>query len=217
MNRTVRILVIDDHPIVRDGLEHLLAREEDLVICGFAEDAESGMKTIDEVQPDLAIVDISLKAGKSGLELTKLIHAQYPALPVLILSMHDESLYAERVIRSGARGYVMKHEMTSTIVNAIRQVMSGKIFLSEKMTSRLLDNLMFDQPQKITNPVEKLTDRELEVFRLMGQGTRTSEIAGKLKVSVKTIDTHRLRIKNKLNLKSSSELIKFAVEWTGNQ
>jgi DNA-binding NarL/FixJ family response regulator len=213
MDSVIKILIVDDHPIVRDGLEHILHKEEDMHICAYAEDAETAIAAINEHTPDIAIVDISLKGEKSGLELTKKIHSLYPKLPVLILSMHDESTYAQRVIRLGARGYIMKHEMTSAIVQAIRKVIDGDIYLSNKMTSRFLDDLMFEQSRNVKSNVEKLTNRELEVFRLMGEGKMTSEIAETLAVSVKTIDTHRLRIKEKLNLKNSSELIKYAVEW----
>ncbi len=213
MKTITRILIIDDHPIVRDGLEHLLSREEDLHICGQAEDAENGLTALDTTNPDLVIVDISLQGSISGLELTKIIHEKYPDLPILVLSMHDEALYAERVIRSGAKGYIMKHEMTGTIVNAIRMVMNNKVYLSERMTSRFLNELSQDKSQKIQNPIDNLSNRELEVLRLVGQGMKTSEIAEKLHVGIKTIDTHRHRIKNKLNMKNSAEMVKFAIEW----
>jgi len=216
MNKETRILVIDDHPIVRDGLEHLLSRESDLLICGQAEDAEAGLKALEETSPDLVIVDISLQDGISGLELTKIITEKYPELPILVLSMHDEALYAERVIRSGARGYIMKQEMTGTIVDAIRMVMEGRVYLSERMKTRLIDEKIHQNTKRVQNPVERLSNRELEVLRLIGQGMKTSEIAEKLKVATKTIDTHRYRLKNKLDLKSGAELVKFAVEWNNS-
>ena len=213
MNQGISILIVDDHPIVRDGLEYLLRKEPDLSICGYAEDADTALLSIEQYKPDIAIVDISLKGGKSGLELTNTIRKLYPRLPVLILSMHDEFLYAQRLIRSGARGYVSKHEMTDAIVQAIRKVMSGGVYLSDTQTSKFIDDLMFKQNKTVTTSVEKLTNTELNVFRLIGDGKKTSDIAAELQVSVKTIDTHRLRIKRKLSLNNSSELIKFAVEW----
>lgn len=216
MGQRISILIVDDHPIVRDGLEYLLSKESDLFICGYAEDAENALLSIDEHKPDIIIIDISLKGGKSGLELTNTIKKLHPTLPVLILSMHDEFLYAQRSIRSGARGYVSKHEMTDAIVQAIRKVMSGGVYLSDTQTSKFIDELMFKQNKIVTNPIDKLTNKELAVFRLIGDGRKTSDIAAELQVSVKTIDTHRLRIKRKLNLKNSSELIKFAVEWSNH-
>jgi DNA-binding NarL/FixJ family response regulator len=213
MNKEVKVFVVDDHPIVRDGLQLLLNREDDLEVCGLAENANQAIRDIEKIKPDLVVVDISLKGGVSGIELTKGIKKRYPNLPVLVLSMHDEAIYAERAIRAGARGYIMKQEMTGAIVTAIRRIMAGKIFLSEKMTSRLLDELMFNQNTRIETPIESLTNRELEVFHLIGEGNRTRDIAKKLNLSVKTIDTYRLRIKTKLNVKNSTELVKLAIEW----
>jgi len=212
-NNITSIFIVDDHPIVCDGLKQLLDHEEDMTVCGMAENANLAVEAINSKEPDIMVVDISLKGGISGIELTKGIKSRYPNLPVLVLSMHDETLYAERAIRAGARGYVMKHEMTGTIVKAIRHIMNGKIFLSERMTSRLLDELMFNQNHKIGTSIETLTNRELEVFQFIGEGYRTSDIARKLNLSVKTIDTYRLRIKTKLNLKDSTELVKLAIEW----
>lgn len=162
------------------------------------------------------IIDISLKGSINGLELTKTINNIYPDLPILILSMYDESIYAERAIRAGARGYVMKQEMTGTIVNAIKRIIEGKIYLSDDMSSKLLDELMFKQNVRIGNTIEKLTDRELEVFRLIGHGYKTQDIAKKLCLSIKTIDTYRIRIKEKLSLSDSTELTKIAIEWVHN-
>lgn len=217
MSKKIKVLIVDDHPIVRDGLAYILNKEADISVCGYAEDADGTLDAIKKLSPDITIVDISLKGSKSGLELTKNIHGLYPDLPILVMSMHDESLYAQRVIRSGARGYVSKHEMSSTIVQAIRRVMDGKVYLSDNQTSKFIDELVVNQSKIVTTSIEKLTNKELDVFRLIGQGKKTSEIAADLGVSIKTIDTHRLRIKNKLNMKSSSELIKYAVEWMLSQ
>ena len=209
----VNIFIVDDHPIVCDGLKVLLEKEENFVVCGMSENANNAISELNKNKADIAIVDISLKGGVSGIDLTKAIKNRYPKIHVLVLSMHDEILYAERAIRAGARGYVMKHEMTGVIVKAIKQIISGKIFLSDKMTSRLLDDLMFNQSQKIGTSMETLTNRELEVFQFIGKGFRTSDIAKKLNLSVKTIDTYRLRIKTKFHLKNSTELVKLAIEW----
>lgn len=216
-SKKIKVLIVDDHPIVRDGLAYIFGKESDMEICGYVEDADAAVAAIEKLSPDIAIVDISLKGNKSGLELTRLLHTSHPKLYVLILSMHDEALYAQRVIRSGARGYVTKHEMSSTIVAAVRKVLSGKIYLSDTQTSRFIDDLVVNQNKIVTTTVEKLTNKELDVFRLIGQGKKNSEIADALNVSIKTIDTHRLRIKNKLGMKSGAELIKYAVEWFMHQ
>jgi DNA-binding NarL/FixJ family response regulator len=208
-----KILVGDDHPIVYEGLEKLFSREKDLSIAGYAEDSEGAIRAIEKIRPELVIVDISLAEGVSGLELIKVLRRRYPKLPVLVLSMHEESLYAERVIRSGARGYVMKNELTAKVVDAARAVLAGKVYLSGAMSSRLLDELMYRRSNKAVNPVDRLSDRELEVLRLVGSGNTSSDIAAKLNVSVKTVETHRLRIREKLRLKNSVQLVKFAIEW----
>jgi len=211
-----RIFIVDDHPIICSGLKQLLENEDDLEVCGCAENANRAMESIEKEMPDMAIVDINLKGGISGIELTKGIKNRCPHIPVLVLSMHDETLYAERSIRAGARGYLMKQEMTDVIVQAIRQIMSGQIFLTKIIATRLLDGLIAGRTDKIETPVDTLTNRELEVFQLIGEGHRTSDIAHLLNLSVKTIDTYRLRLKSKFNLKTSSELVKFAIEWGRN-
>ncbi|RPI92245.1 MAG: DNA-binding response regulator [Spirochaetales bacterium] len=212
--RAARILVVDDHPIVYEGLEKLFSREKDLRIAGYAEDSDGAIRAVEKIRPELVIVDISLAEGVSGLELIKVLRRRYPKLPVLVLSMHEESLYAERVIRSGARGYVMKNELTAKLVDAARAVLDGKVYLSGAMSSRLLDDLMCHRQNKTINPVDRLSDRELEVLRLVGSGNSSSDIAGKLKISIKTVETHRLRIREKLHLKNSVQLVKYAIEWT---
>lgn len=211
--KVINILVVDDHPIVAQGIIQLLENEKDIKVCSIAENANKALEIINRENPDMAIIDISLKDGMGGLELTKSIKSIRSDFPVLILSMHDESLYAERAIRAGARGYVMKDQMTQTIIKAIRQVMDGKIFLSEDMSFKLLDELMFNKREKTLNFLDNLTDRELEVFQFIGQGYKTQEIADRLCLSAKTIDTYRMRIKEKLSLNDSNELIKVAIEW----
>jgi DNA-binding NarL/FixJ family response regulator len=212
-DEVTRIFVADDHPIVFQGLKQLLNREGDLSVCGSAANVNDAIKAIEMLKPNLVIVDISLKGSVSGIELIKGIRKRFPNTYTMVLSMYDETLYAERAIRAGARGYVKKEEFTNTIVKAIRQVLSGKIYLSETMTSRLLDNLIYDQSERLAVSTEKLTNRELEVLSLVGNGYSTIEIARELNLSVKTISTHRLRIRNKLNLKNNSELIRYAVQW----
>ncbi len=215
-NNQINILIVDDHPIVREGLKQLISNEKDIIVSGSVEDANKALEEIKNKSYDLLIIDISLKGSISGLELTKTINNSYPNLPILILSMYDESIYAERAIRAGARGYIMKHEMTGTIVKAIRRILEGKIYLSDEMSSKLLNELIFKQGEKVTSSVEKLTDRELEVFQLIGDGFKTQDIAVKLCLSVKTIDTYRMRIKEKLNINDSVELTKIAIEWVNN-
>lgn len=207
-----RILIVDDHPLVREGLADLVNKEKDLVVCGQAEDAYQAMEAIRELKPDMAIVDISLKET-SGLELIKDIKIQHPGLPILTLSMHEESVYAERALRAGAKGYIMKREATKKVVTAIRKVLRGQLYLSEKMTTRLVRKFVDGKPEAGTSPIDRLTDRELEVFCLLGRGNGTRQISEQLHLSVKTIETYRSRIKEKLNLTSASELLQHAFQW----
>ena len=211
-----KIVIVDDHPIVREGLADLINKEDDLVVCGEAEDGHSAMEVISELEPDIAIVDISLQ-DTSGLELIKDIKVQYPSLPVLTLSMHEESLYAERALRAGAKGYIMKREATANVVMAIRKVLSGQVYLSERMATKLVDKLVGGKAEVSTSPIERLTDRELEVFSLLGQGNGTRQISERLHLSVKTIETYRSRIKEKLNLKSGPELLQHAFQWVNRR
>jgi DNA-binding NarL/FixJ family response regulator len=211
-----RILIVDDHPMMRQGLGQLIGAESDLTICGEAENAENALDAINSLKPDLVLADISLP-GKNGLELIKDFQAIQPGLPVLVISMHDESLYAERVLRAGGRGYIMKQEGGKKLMQAIRQVLAGKIYVSEKMSAEILELFSGRRPGTESSPVEKLTDREFEVFQLIGQGKGTREIAAKLHLSVKTVEVHRANIKGKLKLKSASELIRFAVRWSESQ
>ncbi|UCG58575.1 MAG: response regulator transcription factor [Phycisphaerales bacterium] len=208
-----KVLVVDDHPIVREGLADLINKEEDLVACGWAEDIPQTIKAIKNLKPDVVTVDISLEDA-SGLELIKEIKARFPDLPMLALSMHDESSYAERVIRAGAKGYITKHQATKKVIMAIRKVLNGRLYLSEEMKDKLVRSLAgFKGSDTDTSPIDRLTDRELEVFSLLGEGKSRREIAERLCLSVKTIETYRSRIKGKLNLSSGSELLKCAFEW----
>ena len=211
-----RILVVDDHPMMRQGLAQLVGAETDLMICGEAETAESALDCISAMKPDLVLADISLP-GKNGLELIKDFQAIQPDLPVLVISMHDESLYAERVLRAGGRGYIMKQEGGKKLMHAIRQVLGGRIYVSEKMSALILELFSGRRGSAEGSPVETLTDREFEVFQLISEDKGTRDIAEKLHLSVKTVDVHRTNIKKKLKLKSAPELIRFAVRWSESQ
>ena len=204
-----RILIVDDHPMMRQGLAQLIEAEADLSVCGESETAGSAFESIAALKPDLVLVDISLP-DKSGLELIKDFQSVQPGLPVLVISMHDESLYAERVLRAGGRGYIMKQEGGKRLMQAIRQVLGGQIYVSEKMSASILEIFSGRRPEAESSPVGKLTDREFEVFQLIGQGRSTKEIATQLRLSAKTVEVHRINIKQKLQLKSASELIHYA-------
>lgn len=207
-----RILILDDHPIMREGLAQLLAREPDLQVCAEAHDAREALDKIARHAPDLLLADLSLP-GRSGLDLIKDLHVQHPDVKVLVLSMHDESLYAERVLRAGGRGYIMKQEGGKKLLAAIRKVLDGQISVSERMAGRILEIFAGGKPQGNGSTVESLTDRELEVFKLIGKGLTTQEIASKLNVSVKTVEVHRVNIKTKLQLITLPELVHKAVLW----
>ena len=211
-----KILVVDDHPMIREGLVRLVDDEQDLAICGQADDAPEALKAISETKPDVVVVDISLK-NSSGIELMKSIKAQYPKLPVLILSMHNEALYAERALRAGAMGYIMKQEASEKLLAAIRHVLVGQIYVSDKVSKRLIRKLARGKADMVASPIDSLSDRELEVFHLIGQGYGTSQIAEKLYLSIKTIETYRTHIKEKLNLTNSRELLQYAIQWVSSQ
>jgi len=208
----LRVFILDDHPMMRQGLCQLIEAEPDLSVCGEAETAGNAFEAIASLKPDLVLADISLPV-KNGLELIKDVQSIAPGLPVLVISMHDESLYAERVLRAGGRGYIMKLEGGKKLMQAIRQVLSGQIYVSEKMSAKILEIFSGRQAEAESAPVGKLTDREFEVFQLIGQGKSTKEIAAGLHLSAKTVEVHRINIKQKLNLKSAPELIRYAVRW----
>lgn len=210
-----RVVIVEDHPLFRERLAALINKELDMLVCGEADNIRQAMEIIRETQPDAAVVDITLK-GSSGLELIKDMKAQSIELPVLVLSMHDESLYAERVIRAGAKGYITKDEASDKVMSAIRTVVAGEIYLSESMTSRVLKNLSGKNAEH-SSPMERLTDRELEVFQLIGKGKTAKEIAETLNLGLTTIDTYRARIKEKLNLRNATELVHEAAEWIRSQ
>jgi len=208
-----RVVIVEDHPMFRERLASLINKESDMEVCGESDNIRQAMEVIRATKPDAAIVDITLK-GSSGLELLKDLKAQSIPMPVLVLSMHDESLFAERVIRAGARGYITKDEASDKVMLAVRKVVSGDIYLSENMTTRVLKNLT-DGGASLDRPaLNRLTDRELEVFQLIGKGKATREIAEALNLGLTTIDTYRARIKEKLNLKNATELMYEATKWS---
>jgi DNA-binding NarL/FixJ family response regulator len=206
-----KVMLVDDHPVMREGLSQLINHEGDLTVCGQFEDAARAFDATPRLLPDLVVVDLSLK-GSSGLELVKNLRANYPKLLILVLSMHDESLYAERALRAGAIGYIMKQEAVERVLGAIRHVLNGGVYLSEKMNSKLMHQLAHGKSSGGGSLMERLSDRELEVFGLIGQGRGTRQIAEQLHLSVKTIESHRAHIKEKLDLKSSTELVHCAIE-----
>jgi DNA-binding NarL/FixJ family response regulator len=210
--RKTRILIVDDHVMVRDGLAMRIQMQSDLMVCGEAETEEQAFELVKQGEPDLVLVDISLKEGR-GLELIKRIKAYDPGIKMLVLSMYDEQLYAERALRAGAMGYLNKQESREKVMEAIRTVLAGDRYLSPSMTQRLVAQAIGRQEGASSSPVESLTDRELEIFRLIGKGLTTRAIANRLHLSPHTIDTHRENIKGKLNAKNAAELSRVAVQW----
>jgi DNA-binding NarL/FixJ family response regulator len=212
-----KVLIVDDHPLVREGLTDLINKEEDIVVCGWAKDIPQTIQAIKKLKPDVVTIDISLE-NVSGLDLMKDIKVRFPGLPCLVLSMHQESIYAERAIRAGAKGYITKQEASKKVITAIRQVLEGRLYLSEPVKEKLLYSLIGnDESDTDNSPIDRLTDRELEVFRLIGQGKATRQIAEQLCLSAKTIETYRSRIKQKLDLSSGSELLRCAFQWASRQ
>lgn len=208
-----RVFVVDDHPIVRQGLALLINRESDLTVCGEAEDAQTAMQAVATAKPDILVVDISL-SGPDGLDLLKNVRMRYPDLPVLILSMHDESIYAERALRAGAQGYIMKQEATEKVLVALRRILSHEIYVSERIANRMLQRYIGSPSAGRPSSIADLTDRELEVFRLIGEGHSTRQIAEELHISVKTVESYQAHIKEKLSLRSARELVQHAIQWS---
>ncbi len=213
--KKIRIVIVDDHPIVRQGLGLLIGQETDMEVCGEAEDIPGAIKAIETSRPDLAIVDISLKES-SGIDLVKDFRVRAPELVILVMSMHEEAFYAERVLRAGARGYVMKEEATGTVITAIRRVMDGEIYLSDRMAAKMLSKLVAgEKPSGL--PIDRLSDREFQVFELLGGGMGTRQVADRLHLSVKTVESHREHIKEKLSLSSAAELLQYAIRWVQSE
>lgn len=211
-----RVAVVDDHPLFRERLCQLINNEPDMEVCGEAEGAEQALRLIRTATPDLAIVDIALKAS-SGLELIRSIKALSISVPVLVLSMHEESLYADRALRAGASGYITKSQEAGDVLMAIRAVLAGKVYLSPEMTADLLKNLGATGIRGVPRSVDRLTDRELQVLELIGRGRTTREIAETLKLGVATIDTYRARIKEKMNFRNATDLVHFAIRWVSEK
>jgi DNA-binding NarL/FixJ family response regulator len=210
--RKRRIFLVDDHPLVREGLANLINEQNDLVVCGEAEDSAEAMTGIAKTRPDIALVDISLK-NESGLELAKNLGSQFPLVALIVLSMHDEALYAERALRAGARGYVMKRESTKSVLASIRRVLEGSVYVSERVVNSMARRFS-SSPKTVENsPVERLSDRELEIFRLLGQGRTTAQIAEDLHLSLKTVQAYCARAKEKFGVSSLGELLRAAIRW----
>ena len=209
------VFVVDDHPLLRQGLALLINQQQDLEVCGEAEEAQTAMQAISHRLPDILIVDISL-SGPDGLDLLKSIRGSYPSLPVLILSMHDEAVYAERALRARANGYIMKQEATEKVLIAVRRILNGDVYLSDRMANKMLQQYI-GGASAIQSQISTLSDRELEVFRLIGEGRRTREIAEGLHLSIKTVETYQAHIKEKLSLRSGRELIQHAIQWKINE
>jgi len=207
-----RIVIVDDHPLFRKGLQEMIHSDGTFAVCGEAGNAAEAMEIIRKLNPDLAIVDLSLP-GANGIELIKNIRAEFPRLPILVLSMHDESLYAVRALRAGADGYVMKHEAMANVIQAIREVFDGRPYLSPAMAAQVITQFAHRQAEGQADAVERLSDRELEVLELIGKGKEVREIAKLLHLSPKTVETHRAHIKDKLDLKNSREVARFALQW----
>jgi DNA-binding NarL/FixJ family response regulator len=212
----LKVLLVDDHPITRQGMKALVNQQQNLEVVGEADNAPYAIELVGKLQPDLAIVDIALKTT-NGIELTKNIKVQAPNLPVLIVSMHDEGLYAERALRAGAMGYLMKQEASDKIIQAINRLLQGEIYLSDKIKEKMLHRFVNKKGDGMVFSIDTLSDREMEVFQLIGNGYSTRQIAQKLNLSSKTIDSYREHLKLKLNLESGAELVRHAIQWARNE
>jgi DNA-binding NarL/FixJ family response regulator len=211
-----RVLIVDDHPLLRQGVSQLIDQERDLIVIGEAADAHKAIAAIEETMPDLVLVDITLN-GTNGIELLKTIKARFPKLKMLVLSMHDESVYAHRALRAGASGYVMKQEGTEKVLTALHKVLHGEVYLSERLGDRMPHPLVNGRASQPTLPVEELTDRELEIFSLIGQGFGTRPVSEILHLSIKTVESHRAHIKQKLNLQNATDLVHHAIQWVESE
>lgn len=207
-----KVMIVDDHPLVREGVVGLLSAQADLEVCGEASRVAEAIELASAKKPDVAIIDLTLKDG-NGIALIKALKEQYPELKMLVLSMHDETLFAERALRAGAVGYISKDKVSRTIVQAVRAVLAGKIYLSQRMTQHMMQRMVGGGATSAQSPIERLTDREIEIFQLIGQGWTTRRIATALELSPKTVETHREHIKEKLELNNTVELTTHAVQW----
>lgn len=213
VSKRTRVLLVDDHPLVRERLAEVIGRESDLRVCGEAEDRHEALEAIEATHPDLVVVDLTLK-NSDGMELLKDIHARWPKVLMLVVSMHDESLYAERVLRAGARGYITKQEATRNILRAMRCVLEGNIYLNQTIATQILSRLAGPTGPRTATPADLLADRELQVFELTGRGLNTRQIAQRLHLGAKTVETYRGRIREKLKVKNPAELLQLAITWT---
>jgi DNA-binding NarL/FixJ family response regulator len=211
-----KILLVDDHPITRQGLRMLISQQPGMAVVGESDNAAQAMELAAKLKPDIAIVDIALRSA-NGIELTKNLKAHSPDLMILIVSMHDEELFAERALRAGARGYLMKHEASERVIEALEKIASGELYVSDRVRARMLSRLVNNRTGEVTSPVESLSDREMEVFQLIGNGYATRQIAERLNLSVKTIDSYREHLKLKLNLDSGADLVRYAIQWVKAQ
>ncbi|MFZ4397866.1 MAG: response regulator transcription factor [Kiritimatiellia bacterium] len=207
-----KVLIVDDHPLLREGLGKIINQQDDLILCGEAGDAAGGLSAVTKCKPDVVIVDISLEQG-NGLDLIKNIHALYPRLPILVLSLHHENLYALRALRAGANGYVMKREPATTLIQSLRKVLKGQTAVSENIVNQLVNRNGRNEPAAPDSPAEQLSDRELEIYRCLGEGHGTREIAGKLHIAVSTVESYRASIKQKLALADATELVSSAARF----
>jgi DNA-binding NarL/FixJ family response regulator len=210
--RLKRILIVDDHPVVRGGLTNIIEGSDGLTVCGSVGSVQEALAAVETLQPDLVLTDLGLP-GRSGMELIKDLRTLHPELPVLVMSMHDEMIYAERVLRSGGRGYVTKEVPSEVLMQAIRRVLDGGVFVSDTVTAHFLHGLSGGSGQRASFPIQRLTDRELEVFELIGNGKSTQEISNMLSISPRTVDAHRTHIREKLGLADGNELVRFAIRW----
>ncbi len=209
----INIIIVDDHPLVRQGMKKVIEQDGELYVCCEAANAEKALMLINKFNPDLAVIDISLEGNTNGIELVKALKSRFESLPTLVLSMHDEIIYAEKAIKAGARGYVTKKEASSNVVSAIQTILEGEIYLSNKMSGQMVNKLLHPTDENGESNVNSLSDRESEVFELIGNGFGTGEIAKKLNLSVNTIESHRRNIKEKLGIKTGNELVKKAIQW----
>jgi DNA-binding NarL/FixJ family response regulator len=214
LNEVIKhILIVDDHPLISKGLTQLINEENDMKVCGDASDINAAMDKIASLNPDAIIVDISLKSS-SGIDLLKAVKSRYPGLPALVYSMHDESVFAERALKAGAKGYLMKDQPSEILIEALRKILEGNVFFSDKILSKLLGKFSsLGAADEVRHPINSLTDRELEIFQLSGQELKSGQIAKKLNISIKTVEAHREHIRKKLDISNSSELNKYAKEW----
>ncbi len=208
-----KLIIVDDHPVVRQGLKLIIEEAEDLSVCGETGNANEAIRMIGELKPDLVLVDLQLESNASGLDLVKSVQQRYPSIPALVISMHDDFLYAERAVAAGAKGYIMKNQAEEHIISAIREVLAGKLYLRNEISLDIVSKVLHRSSEPLKPSIDRLTDREFEVLRLLGNGLGTQKIAKKLNLSINTIETHRRNIKKKLNLKDSDELVQYAIRW----